>query len=92
MGKEYQSKQCARCGAEIKDREQGFNYGIVNISEKHYESEMKLGHVLGNDGKWHQRYYDHSSIKSHNMRPQVMLCMECAEKFVDVINDFVGVE
>lgn len=26
----------------------------------------------------------------HCVRQQVMLCMECAEKFVDVANDFVG--
>lgn len=89
---EPKPKHCAKCRADIKDREIGFKYGVVNISEKHYNVETKLGHVLGPDGHWQRRYYDHKSIKSHNMRPQVMLCMECAEKFVDVINDFVGGE
>lgn len=82
-GKEYHPKHCAKCGAEIKDREIGFKYGVVNIQRKSKEKEQRFAYRYG-------RMAEQEVTRTKNMRPQVMLCMECADDFVDVINDFVG--
>lgn len=87
---EPKPKHCAKCGSEIKDREQGFKYGVVNISEKHRDTKIRTTGWTAVTGGAIPKMTEYEVTKSHNMRSQVMLCMECAEKFVDVINDFVG--
>lgn len=81
-GSVYQPKNCAKCGAVIHDRELGNSWAVATIQQKTRTKEQRF--------LWRNDLREYDITRSSSMRPQVMLCMECAEKFVDVINDFVG--